>query len=105
MIFEYPHATVESVHDGDTFWARIDLGARLTWRMRVRLYRVSAAELDEPGGPEARDALAKLLVPGTAVRLTSHEWSYDRIVCVVMSGSTDVGATMVFRGFAQADDR
>jgi endonuclease YncB( thermonuclease family) len=97
--FEYPHAVVDRVHDGDTFWAVIDLGMRLSARMKVRLHNVSAVELKEAGGAAARDALAGLLPAGMAVQLVAHDWSYDRLVCdVVIFDGTDVGQLMVKAG-------
>jgi len=59
--------TVVHVTDGDTFIVRHDDGRR----ERVRLRRVNAPELDEPGGPEARDALTARLL-GKRINLTVY---------------------------------
>jgi len=48
-----PAYTVRAVIDGDTIEI-VDAGGI---RTRVRFQDVDAPELDEPGGPEARDAL------------------------------------------------
>jgi len=50
---------VVSVHDGDTVRVRCASGHGR--EERVRLLNVMAAELDEPGGEAARDALRALL--------------------------------------------
>ncbi len=59
--------TVVRVTDGDTFIVQNDAGKR----ERVRLRRVNAPELDEPGGPEARDALEAALL-GKRIKLTIY---------------------------------
>lgn len=58
---------VTRIVDGDTFIARTPEGKSI----RCRLRRLNAPELDEPGGPEARDALRDRLL-GNRVRLTIH---------------------------------
>ena len=57
---------VTRVIDGDTFIVQGPEG-----RDCVRLRRVNAPELDEPGGPEAREALEKRLL-GKRIRLTIY---------------------------------
>lgn len=54
-----PNAFVLSVHDGDTLRAAID----------IRFRNANARELREPGGIEARENLAGLLLPGTPLHL------------------------------------
>lgn len=65
------NATCVSVHDGDTATFDIDRGWSDTFRTPVRFLGCNARELSEPGGPEARDAVAALLPPGTQVVLLS----------------------------------
>lgn len=55
-------AKVTAVHDGDTFTADIDLGFQVHALTAVRLLGCNAIELDDPGGKEARDNLASLLI-------------------------------------------
>ena len=59
--------TVVRVTDGDTFIVLHDDGRR----ERVRFHRINAPELDEPGGPEARDALKARLL-GKRINLTVY---------------------------------
>lgn len=66
------NATVVDVHDGDTFSVRVDYGRRnYEEPVPIRLLGGAARELREPGGKEARDNLAALLPPGTAVVLAT----------------------------------
>lgn len=76
------NAFVTSVHDGDTIHANIDLGlgtwnlgiSRNTPGMAIRFVGCNARELTDQGGPEARDNLASILTPGTAVLFRSVAW-------------------------------
>lgn len=83
------NAVVESVVDGDTIHASIDLGigvwARGTdksrWGMLIRFDGCNAAEHGTPGGDAATANLTALLPPGTPVTLRSVDWDKygDRI--------------------------
>lgn len=65
-------AVVVRVVDGDTARADVDLGFGVWLRNRsFRLLGCNARELPAPGGKEARDHLAALLLPGTAITLRS----------------------------------
>lgn len=69
------NATVQSVVDGDSFHADIDLGFGFWNRgltpsrdgVLLRLLGCNARELHDVGGPEARDHLATILTPGMKV--------------------------------------
>jgi hypothetical protein len=63
-----------SVHDGDTLTIH---------GQAIRLFGVDAEELDEPHGPQARDALRALVRKTEYVRCElSGERSYNRLVGV-----------------------
>jgi endonuclease YncB( thermonuclease family) len=70
---------VRQVHDGDTLTVLVDLeskrllGVPLWAEIVVRLVGCNARELSEPGGVEARDALAGLLPAGAPVTVTVLE--------------------------------
>jgi endonuclease YncB( thermonuclease family) len=101
-------ATVEEIHDGDTFKAQIDLGFRIYLKCNVRLAGVGAPELSTPQGAPARDALVRLLPPGTIVTLESRRLDkYGRAEARVLAADgTDINAAMIAEGFAvAADDR
>jgi endonuclease YncB( thermonuclease family) len=75
-MYQY-YAYVRSVHDGDSLTVDVDLGMGV-WKHSValRLYGCNARELSDPGGPEARDAVAALLPVGT--RVVVHSYKPDR---------------------------
>ena len=65
-------ATIESVTDGDTCVALIDLGFSILHRVNVRLFGCNAAEHATPGGDAATAHLRTLLPAGTRVGLRSR---------------------------------
>lgn len=70
------NASVVSVHDGDTFSVVIDRGmydytGSVDHPIPIRLVGMAARELDDPGGPEARDFVASILPVGLAVVLST----------------------------------
>jgi hypothetical protein len=71
--------------DGDTFVALLDLGFYMQeCPVRVRIHNLYAPEMDEPGGPEAKRYLSRLL--GTKdLRLKTYkdQLSFDRWVADV----------------------
>ncbi len=71
-------ATVLSIHDGDTMTLRIDMGRRIYSDDAIRLYRINAPELSQPGGKEARDFLRSLVPIGSEVRVQTHKNSRDK---------------------------
>lgn len=85
MTFRFDHATVDAIVDGDTFWAVIDLGVRVSTRQKIRMRGVQAVEMSDFRGGEARDLLMALLPPAVPVTLVSHSWTYDRLECDVMA--------------------
>jgi endonuclease YncB( thermonuclease family) len=101
-VWHYALCTVLDVHDGDTLAASIDLGQDIgVSRRSVRLAGIAARELNTPGGPEARDYLAQLLPPGTAVSITSTGWDkYVRIDGVVYLGEQNINQLLVTAGWA-----
>lgn len=101
---------VQSIHDGDTFAALVDQGLG-QWNhgirkaqdgLRIRLYGVNAREIEEEGGPEARDALASFMPPASEVTLISHNWDEyaGRIDCeVILPGGVNLAALMLAEGW------
>jgi endonuclease YncB( thermonuclease family) len=99
------NATVVRVIDGDTLEADLDLGWRHTWRSSVRLAGLNARELRDPGGPEARDHLARLLPPGTQVVLRSIELDkFGRSLATVWEGKTNINRLLLEEGWAAPYD-
>lgn len=109
------NAVVESVWDGDTIHASLDLGMGIWDRgtdstktgILVRLNGCNAIELDQPGGVEARDHLASLLPSGTRVLLRSV--AVDKFggrvdADIQLADGTDLVAVLVAGQWAAAWD-
>lgn len=97
------------VIDGDTVRVRLGPGP-----INVRLHAVDAPELGQPGGRDARDALARRLPVGRAVELDVIDQSdgYGRMVARVRVDGDDMNAWLVrsgnafvYRQYAGTDDR
>ena len=105
MSWDFPRATVTSVHDGDTLTVQVDLGFDTTRTANVRLLGLNAIELSKPGGKEARDNLATLV--GTVVALHSVRWDkYGGRVdgSITLPDGTDLGKLLINTGWAAAWD-
>ena len=68
---------------------------------RIRLNGVSAPELSEEGGNEAKQAMQKILENKTIKCSLSGRKSYDRYIGVCWIGAVDVGALIILQGFAR----
>src|SRR5262245_23584136 len=92
----YP-GRVTRIMDADTIEVRLESGP-----IRVRLHAIDAPELDQPWGPEATQALAKMIL-GKKVTLEPVDEDRDhRIVATVFLDKTDVNADLVRLGHAWA---
>ena len=88
---------VTRVADGDTLLVQLASGP-----IRVRLHGVDAPESDQPGGVQARQALARL-VQGKQVELEPIEQDrYQRMVANVRLGELDINRVLVVQGHAWA---
>ncbi len=97
-------ATIESVHDGDTVTASIDLGFNVWIRTKLRIKDAWAPELTEPGGDASRQFLEGFLPAGTVVTVLSHRLDkYGRAeATLTMEDGTDVAKTIIATGHAKA---
>jgi endonuclease YncB( thermonuclease family) len=105
--WDFPHARVVSVHDGDNVTVDIDMGFDETKRVSVRLLGMNAIELSKPGGVEARDNLASIIPPGTQVAL--HSVTYDKYGGrvdghITLPDGTDLTTLLIRTGWAAAWD-
>lgn len=93
--------TVVRVIDGDTVIVDVDLGFYVSVRMSCRLAGINAAEHNEPGGPQARLELTRLLSTGpvtvASVRADKFAGRFD---AVVTAGGVNVNAALVSTGLA-----
>ena len=83
---------VASAIDGDTI---------IIHNYKIRLNGVSAPELNEEGGNEAKQAMQKILENKTIKCSLSGRKSYERYIGVCWIGAVDVGALLVLQGFAR----
>lgn len=101
------NATVIDVQDGDTLNVRVDWGfRRYDEPIPIRILGIAARELDDPGGPEARDNLAALLPAGTSVLLKTAKpdkynprWDAD-VLYLNGASAYDLGTVLVLTGWA-----
>ena len=83
---------VASAIDGDTI---------IINNYKIRLNGVSAPELSEEGGNEAKQAMQKILENKTIQCSLSGRNSYESYIGVCWIGAVDVGALLVLQGFAR----
>ena len=83
---------VASAIDGDTI---------IINNYKIRLNGVSAPELSEEGGKEAKQAMQKILENKTIKCSLSGRKSYERYIGVCWIGAVDVGALIILQGFAR----
>lgn len=83
---------VASAIDGDTI---------IINSYKIRLNGVSAPELSEKGGNEAKQAMKKILEDQTVKCSLSGRKSYQRYIGVCWIGAVDVGALLILQGFAR----
>jgi endonuclease YncB( thermonuclease family) len=88
---------VTRIIDADTIEVRLETGP-----IRVRLHAIDAPELDQPWGPEATQALSKMIL-GKNVALQPFDEDRDgRIVATVFLKKADINADLVRLGHAWA---
>ena len=93
-----------TVHDGDTFWSRLDLGTHVDRRLWLRVRNLYCPELAQPGGPEAR-AYAETLLGGQAlvVETFKDRQSFARYIADIwIVGHGDFAALMIEGGHGSA---
>lgn len=104
MTYQYHHAEVIRVIDGDTVELAIDLGNSIRWKGNFRLFGIDTPERGRPGFHEATAYLASLLASGLA-RVETHKpdkygrWLVDLYVWVD-HGELYVNRMMVVEGHA-----
>lgn len=94
---------VDHVVDGDTLWVR-----RQNERLKVRLLRVDAPELNEFGFREATDELERQLGDESAIRLEFEEERLDphgRTLAYLFIEGKNVNVAMVRSGWSPFFDR
>jgi micrococcal nuclease len=88
---------VSRIVDGDTLWVKTAADAE---PVVIRIEGIDAPESCQAGGPEATQALTKLVLNrNVTVRIVARD-DYARIVGKVFDGTVDVGDRMVRDGHA-----
>ena len=90
-------ATVTSVVDGDTVWVRRSRGDRGT---DIRLQGIDAPEICQHWGPQAREALRRLLLARRVTVTEVARDSYGRVLAQLRVDGHDVGGWLVSNGHA-----
>jgi endonuclease YncB( thermonuclease family) len=98
------------VIDGDTFRCTIELPFYLTVEMDCRIAGINSIELADPGGPEAKQALADYLygadVVIQSIKPDKYSGRFDADVFVLQAAADtgyqtfDVGKHLIQMGFA-----
>jgi micrococcal nuclease len=88
---------VTHVGDGDTVWVRPSHGGP---PRAVRIDGIDAPELCQPGGPEARDALAGRVLHQPVRVATGRDDDWGRALARLEHEGEDVGGWLVRRGWA-----
>lgn len=74
-------------HDGDTVTLRLDHGrfpkSKAITEAELRVRNLRCAELDEPGGYEARDFTTTVLTVARRITAQTYKGSFDRTVADV----------------------
>lgn len=105
MSYQYQHATVERVIDGDSVILEIDLGNKITWRENFRLMGIDSPERGAPGYIEAGDYLKRLLLMPLA-RVETHKpdkfgrWLVDLYLDADSGGELHANRLMIVEGHA-----
>ncbi|MDA9101267.1 DUF1016 N-terminal domain-containing protein [Omnitrophica bacterium] len=86
-LFTY-RADVYRVIDGDTVWARIDLGFGIRTRQKLRLRGIDAPEINTKKGVKAKKFLQKMIRQAKSVIITtSKSDKYDRYLTDLYCGT------------------
>lgn len=96
-------ARVVSVYDGDSVTADIDLGFRITVRVKLRLLGIDAPEMGTPEGTAARDFLRHLLAGRGPVVVRTYKDpgdKYGRWLAELYFGEESVADVMLEHGHA-----
>ena len=92
-------AVICGIHDGDTL--TVAPGGADDLRIAVRLYGIDAPELEQPHGPESREALVELLPVGAVVEIVPVNTDrYGRVVGLIVHEGRTANLDMLDRGAA-----
>ena len=97
------NAVLTNIVDADTVDLVVDLGLRISMRMRVRMYGINAPEMNTPGGKAAKTALANRVPLGSPVVVRTFKNptdKYGRWLASIEYKQVDLGNWLVANGHA-----
>lgn len=109
MTYEYRHAEIIRVVDGDTVEISIDLGNKTIWKDSFRINGIDTPERGQISYREAAEFLSKMLAKGVS-KIVTHKpdkygrWLVDIWVPAELSGDLHVNTLMIESGFAKSYD-
>lgn len=105
MSYVYRHVEVVRVLDGDTVELKVDLGAKITWQDKFRLYGIDTPERGTTGALEAEMRLKALVADGIARIETFRADKYGRYLVDIWvptgGGELHVNRVLVVDGYAR----
>lgn len=107
MIFYFKVVEIVRVVDGDTIWAKVDLGFNVTLNVDFRLYGINTPEVVGPtktAGLAAKDELIRLLALGPVRVASTKSDKYGRWLGTfyVQQGTAEINVNeeLLAKGFA-----
>lgn len=95
-----------SVHDGDTVTLRLDHGkypdSKAVTEAVLRVKGLFCPELNQPGGPEARDAAHDLFSHATRIVVQTYKGSFARTVADIWVNGMSFAELMIAAGHGTA---
>ncbi len=94
-------AKIAKVVDGDTLDLDVDLGFRVTHRIRARLARIDTAETSTPEGRSVKALVAEQVPVGTDVTIVTGKGDrYGRWISEVKAGELNLSDWLLAQGLA-----
>lgn len=106
MSYVYRHVELVRVLDGDTVELEIDLGNKIKWRDKFRLFGIDTPEISTTDGVLVRDYLESLCSNGLAM-VETHKpdkfgrWLADIHIPCDQGGTVNVNRLLVVEGHAK----
>jgi endonuclease YncB( thermonuclease family) len=101
MLWTY-RATIDRVVDGDTVDVLADLGFGVGIKVRLRLDRIDAPEMNTPEGKRVKQLLMDALPKGTACLISTAKGDkYGRWVAELLVGQVNINDWLLDAGLAK----
>jgi len=105
MLYTY-EAIVTGVYDGDSITLKCDLGYKITYEIKVRLYGIDTPELrgsSREKGLEARDFLRELILDKKIIfhSIKDRKGKYGRYLGIIYLDDININDLLLDKGFAE----